>query len=211
MSNNTPAISCYKLIPALTVGNIQEAVEFYTQKLGFAHDFFWGDPPDMAGINLDGASMHLFEGKPEGKSTSVYFIVGSADELYEYHRSNGVEIVAEPQNKPYDMRDYHIRDPYGNYLGFGHWIPSKEPALKIERVNVPVRLEKRLAALLSDLAEHKGMSIDSTLEEMLLHTFETVGEGVASPHTKATLRYIQHLKQKHGIDYDVHASYRFVE
>src|SRR6267142_2258704 len=35
--------------------------------------------------------------------------------------------------------------------------------------------------------------------------------GVGSPHTKRTLRYIQELKKKHGIDYDSHASYRFVE
>ncbi len=31
------------------------------------------------------------------------------------------------------------------------------------------------------------------------------------PHTKGTLAYIQELKKKHGIDYDSHASYRFVE
>jgi len=35
--------------------------------------------------------------------------------------------------------------------------------------------------------------------------------GVASPHTRATHRYIQELRKKHGIDYDCHASYRFVE
>jgi len=34
---------------------------------------------------------------------------------------------------------------------------------------------------------------------------------VASPHTKRDLKYIQKLKAKHGIDYDSHASYRFVE
>ena len=44
-----------------------------------------------------------------------------------------------------------------------------------------------------------------------LHTFEPLGDGVASPHTKSDLRYIQELKHKHGIDYDSHASYRFVE
>jgi hypothetical protein len=37
------------------------------------------------------------------------------------------------------------------------------------------------------------------------------GEGVASPHTAYTHRYIQELRKKHGIDYDCHASYRFVE
>jgi hypothetical protein len=34
-------------------------------------------------------------------------------------------------------------------------------------------------------------------------------EGVG-PHTKTTLRYIQEL-EKHGIDYDSHACYRFIE
>ena len=71
---------------------------------------------------------------------------------------------------------------------------------------MPVRLEKRLAALLRDLAAHKLMSVNSCLEEMLLHT----NEGV-EPHTKSQLRYIQELKKKHGIDYDSHGSYRFVE
>jgi hypothetical protein len=34
---------------------------------------------------------------------------------------------------------------------------------------------------------------------------------VASPHTRSQLQHIQQLKKKHGIDYDSHASYRFVE
>jgi hypothetical protein len=55
------------------------------------------------------------------------------------------------------------------------------------------------------------MSLSSCLEEILLHTNEPLGDGVASPHTKSTLRYIQELKKKHGIDYDSHGSYRFVE
>ena len=50
------------------------------------------------------------------------------------------------------------------------------------------------------------MSVDSCLEEMLLHTNEGVG-----PHTKTTLQFIEELKKKHGIDYDCHASYRVVE
>lgn len=55
------------------------------------------------------------------------------------------------------------------------------------------------------------MSLSSCLEETLLHTFEPLGDGVAMPHTKADIRHIQALKQKHGLDYDCHASYRFVE
>jgi len=85
------------------------------------------------------------------------------------------------------------------------------PPVEMERVDVPLRLEKRVAAPLRDLAAHKRMSLNSCLEETLLHTFVQTGDGVASPHTKRTLRHIQELKTKHGIDYDTHASYRFVE
>jgi hypothetical protein len=53
--------------------------------------------------------------------------------------------------------------------------------------------------------------VDSCLEEILLHTNEPLGDGVASPHTKRELDYIQILKAKRGIDYDSHASYRFIE
>ena len=70
-----------------------------------------------------------------------------------------------------------------------------------------MRLEKRLAALLRDLAEHKRMSPSSCLEEeTLLHTLDGVG-----PHTNGDLQVIQKLKQEHEIDYDSHASYRFRE
>lgn len=50
------------------------------------------------------------------------------------------------------------------------------------------------------------MSVSGCLEEMLLRTNEGVG-----PHTETTIRYIQDLKKTHGIDYDSHGSYRFVE
>jgi hypothetical protein len=56
------------------------------------------------------------------------------------------------------------------------------------------------------------MTLGEMLEETLLHSMELLaGEGVASPHTAYTHRYIQELRKKHGIDYDCHASYRFVE
>lgn len=207
----TPDIDCDRLHPLLLVSNIPEAVDFYTNKLGFAHGFTWGDPPEMAGMNLGSVSVHLYLGEPRGNY--VYFVVGDADDLFEFQRSNGVEVVVPPDDRNYELRDYRVKDPWGNELSFGHYIQHVGPPIKIERVDVPVRLEKRLAALLKDLAEYKGMSIDSCLEETLLHTFEVVGKdvGVASPHTKKTHQFIQELKKKHGIDYDTHASYRFVE
>jgi len=215
-----PQIECDQLNPCVVVSDVVAAVEFYTKKLGFNLAFTWdGDPPTFAGLIFGHVQIFLEQGTPNPKGSSVYFVLGEADashgsgtdELYEFHLANGVEIVHPPMDQPYGIRDYRIRDLHGYQLGFGHRLANAGPPLKIERVDVPVRLEKRLAALLQDLAEHKHMSVNSCLEEILLHTCEPLGDGVASPHTKKTLRYIEELKKKHSIDYDCHASYRFAE
>jgi catechol 2,3-dioxygenase-like lactoylglutathione lyase family enzyme len=207
MSNpEAPQDECEKQHPELRVADLQTAVDFYTKKLGFQLGFTWGEPPNIAGVNLGSVQMFLLAGTPRPEGCAVYFVVGNADELYEYQRANGVQVLVEPGDRLYGLRDYRVRDLDGYELSFGHYIYNVGPGLEIERVDVPVRLERRLAALLRDLAEYKHMSLSSCLEETLLHTLDGVG-----PHTKADLRQIEKLKRQHGIDYDSHASYRFVE
>jgi catechol 2,3-dioxygenase-like lactoylglutathione lyase family enzyme len=201
-----PTVDCEHHHTGLPVPDVLESVEFYTEKLGFQLGFTWGEPPTMAGVNLGKAQIFLERGTPNPGGCSLYFVVGDADELFAFQRSNGVEAVTEPGDRPYGLRDYRIRDRHGYELSFGHYIYSIGEPIPIERVDVDVRLEKRLAALLADLAEHKRMSLSSCIEEILLHTNEGVG-----PHTEATLRHIAKLKERHGIDYDSHASYRFTE
>ncbi len=196
---------------SLRVADLSAAVGFYTTRLGFLHAFSWGEPPIMAGVNVGETQIFLEAGTPAPQGCSLYFVVGNADELYEFHRANGVQVIEAPGDRFWELRDYTVRDLDGYALTFGHRLPSREPPLEIERVNVPVRLERRLAAVLQALAARKRITVSSCLEETLLHTFEPLGDGVASPHTKADLRHIQELKRKHGLDYDCHASYRFVE
>jgi catechol 2,3-dioxygenase-like lactoylglutathione lyase family enzyme len=205
-NSSAPFVECEQTHAGVTVSDIPAAVDFYTARLGFALGFTWGDPPTFAGVNLGKVQMFLQKGTPEPKGCAVYFLVGDADMLYEFHRANGVDIATEIGDRDYGIRDYVVRDLHGYYLTYGHHLFNTGPSIAIERVDVAVRLEKRLAALLQDLAKHKRMSVNSCLEEMLLHTNEGVG-----PHTQTTLRYIQELKKKHGIDYDSHASYRFRE
>lgn len=206
-----PDIDCHQIHPGLAVLDVPAAIDFYVQKLGFWLGFTWGDPPTTAGVNLGHVQVIFDKGEPEPTATYIYFLVDGTDELYEFQRANGVEIVEEPGARAWGIYDYTVRDLNGYYLSFGHHLLNMGPPVVIERVDVPVRLEKRLAALLYDLAKYKHMSPSSCLEEILLHTSEPLGDGVASPHTKGTLRYIQKLKEKHGIDYDCHASYRFKE
>jgi catechol 2,3-dioxygenase-like lactoylglutathione lyase family enzyme len=211
MTMTAPQVEAERVHPTLVVADVLAAVEFYTKKLGFTMGFTWGEPVTMAGVNLGQVQMFLEQGTPNPEGSSVFFVIGNADELYDFQRAKGVDVVEPPDDRPYGLRDYTVRDLYGYRLAFGHYIYNMGPPLEIERVDVPVRLEKRLAALLHDLAAYKRMSLSNCLEEILLHTNEPLGDGVASPHTKSQLRHIQELKKKHGIDYDSHASYRFVE
>jgi catechol 2,3-dioxygenase-like lactoylglutathione lyase family enzyme len=206
-----PQVDCAQHFPTLLVGDVAAAVEFYTPRLGFRPGFTWGDPPTAAGVRLDRVEVHLMQGTTNPDGCSVSFLVGDADELHAFHRASGVEVVEPPQDRAWGLREYTVRDPNGYYLSFAHHLFNMGPPLEIERVDVPVRLERRLAGLLTDLTAHKRMSLSGCLEEILLHTCEPLGDGVASPHTRGQLRHIQALKRKHGIDYDSHASYRFVE
>ncbi len=207
-----PHTECSQAVATLKVADIDTAVDFYVNRLGFIFHFKWGDPPSYAGVGLGDATLHLAKGTPfVTGNAEVNFVIDNADELFAFHQATAVEIVEPIADRFYGIRDYKIRDVDGNYLGFGHYIYNQGPPVKIERVDVPIRLEKRIASLLHDLAKHKHMTVSECLEETLLHTFERVGDTVASPHTMSTLNYIQELKKKHGIDYDTHASYRFVE
>jgi catechol 2,3-dioxygenase-like lactoylglutathione lyase family enzyme len=201
-----PLVECEKMHVTLPVSNLAAAIEFYVTKLGFRLGFLWGEPAWFAGITLGEVEIFLKEDTPAPNAGAVVFMVGDADALYEFHRANGVEVAEEIEDREYGIRDYAVKDLYGYRLVFGHHIYTVGPPIRIERVDVPVRLEKRLAGLLQDLAAHKRMTVGSCLEEILLHT----NEGV-EPHTKSQLKYIEELKKKHGIDYDSHGSYRFVE
>ena len=206
MTPSLPDVDCEQTHTGLPVSDVPAAADFYTKKLGFKLAFTWGDPPSMAGVNLGNVQIFLEQGTPNPAGCSVYFVVSNADDLYQFQKSNGVEVVQEPGDREYGLRDYRVRDLHGYLLGFGQHLYNAGPPIEIERVEVPVRLEKRLAALLHDVAAHKRMTLNSCLEETLLHTLDGVG-----PHTKSQLRYIEKLKRQHGIDYDSHGSYRFVE
>jgi len=207
-ATNAPIVECDQLHAGLAVADLQAAIDFYVTKLGFWKAFTWGEPATFAGVNLGNVQIFLEQGAPTPSATSAaaFFIVGDVDQLYEFHRANGVEIAQAIGDRPWAIRDYTVRDLDGYYVVFGQHLHNAGPPIPIERVDVPVRLEKRLAALLQDLAAHKRMSISSCLEEILLHTNDGVG-----PHTQSQLRYIKELKRKHGIDYDNHGSYRFTE
>src|SRR5262245_40635363 len=101
-----PDVRCEKYHLILAVSDIRAAIDFYTNKLGFWLAFAEGDPPTFAGLNLGSVQMFLERGTPSPQGCSVYFVVGDADALHQFHQSAGVEILETPGDRPYGLRDY---------------------------------------------------------------------------------------------------------
>ena len=84
---------------------------------------------------------------------------------------------------------------------------SKVPKVNVERVQTGLRMERRMLKVLKALAEYRDMTLGALVEEIVLHAFE----GLSTYDTPERLERVATLKRVYGMDYDIHASYRFVE
>lgn len=87
------------------------------------------------------------------------------------------------------------------------------PQTNVERVQLGVRMEKKMVQVLKGLAEFNDETLGQLLEKIVLHSFEPMpgeeGEWSASPHGKRALAAITDLKRVYGMAYDVHATRKF--
>jgi hypothetical protein len=82
----------------------------------------------------------------------------------------------------------------------------EEERIPVERVQIGVRMEKRMVKVLKGLAEYHDLSLGDLLEGIVLHAFENL-----TPFSETTLQRIAQLKEVYGMDYGVSASHRFIE
>jgi uncharacterized glyoxalase superfamily protein PhnB len=51
-------------------------------------------------------------------------VIDDADRLHDFHRAVGVEILQSPEDKPWGLREYTVKDLYGYVITFGHRLPE---------------------------------------------------------------------------------------
>jgi hypothetical protein len=78
--------------------------------------------------------------------------------------------------------------------------------MRIERVQIGARMEKRLVKVLKALAEYHDLSLGDLLEGIVLHAFEN-----KPPFSAQTIERIAQLKQVYGLDYGADESHHFSE
>jgi catechol 2,3-dioxygenase-like lactoylglutathione lyase family enzyme len=110
-----------KLFPVFAVTDLDAALAFYQDKLGFTVAWKWGNPITRAGVALDGVEIQLDcagAGAPPGPSV-VYCHKADVEHYYAQCKGRGVDFVLDLGRRPWGMIDFRVIDPDGNRLGFG--------------------------------------------------------------------------------------------
>ena len=106
------------ITPRLPVSDIDRALAFYCERLGFQIGWQWGSPVTHANVCRDSISLDLLAG-PAGRGPAmVYIQLRSVDAYFAELQGRSVE-ASEPGDRPYGMRDFELIDPDGNRLAFG--------------------------------------------------------------------------------------------
>lgn len=127
----SPEPTFYRVEPVLHVHDIVASTEYYRDKLGFNVDFLYGDPPTHAGVSrgewtANMVSIQLTKIPAEQDiipATNLHIFVDTGlDMLFELYREQGVSIVSEPDDKPWGMREFTVKDINGHVLIFARYI-----------------------------------------------------------------------------------------
>lgn len=105
------------------VSNLEESIDFYTNKLGFEKTFEWGEPMYYAVVKRGGVGIHLTKrsdgGRPSKYHRALYVFVNDIEKVNKDCKDKKVRIVNDLENRDYKMRDFDIEDPDGFIITFG--------------------------------------------------------------------------------------------
>jgi catechol 2,3-dioxygenase-like lactoylglutathione lyase family enzyme len=113
--------------PQLFVKDIAASIAFYTDKLGFAVAFNYGDPPFYAQVFRGGARLNLrhvdaspFDPAVQAREQllSASITLDDAKPLYLEYQAAGVDFAQTLRDEPWGARTFIVRDPDGNLLLF---------------------------------------------------------------------------------------------
>jgi catechol 2,3-dioxygenase-like lactoylglutathione lyase family enzyme len=105
-----------------TVSDMTKSVEYYSNALGFAVTFQYGNPIFYTCLCRDEVALHLLsaqESKRLPGNGAVCVFVHDVDSLHTELTARGAKVVKPPQDYDYGMRDFDVLDPDGNQLTFG--------------------------------------------------------------------------------------------
>ena len=102
--------------PVLHVQDVQAAVRYYRDVLGFVSDF--GDE-SYAVVWRDNSAIHFVKSDRGPSGVHVFQWVRDVDACYKEVVNRGANVTVEPGDRPYGVRDFSIQDPNDISIIFG--------------------------------------------------------------------------------------------
>jgi catechol 2,3-dioxygenase-like lactoylglutathione lyase family enzyme len=103
-----------RVAPTIPVADIQRALAFYCDVLGFTVSLTNGDPVSFAVIRQGGAQLHLAAQPDKAGSSHAHILVDDLDGVYQRLLRACATVRQSPQVQEWGLRDIVIADPDGN-------------------------------------------------------------------------------------------------
>jgi catechol 2,3-dioxygenase-like lactoylglutathione lyase family enzyme len=115
------------LAPVFVVPEVQQALDWYRDKLGFDVENWEPAPATYGYARRDGWTIHVSHGEPARPNHEVvqpdlydvYLFTDDVAALHAEFTASGVDILHEPIERPWRMREIRVQDPFGYILAFG--------------------------------------------------------------------------------------------
>lgn len=126
-----PQVTVSRTIPMIAVPDVDAALAYYRDKLGFAISGQMGEPTNYGIVERDGTTIHLFfshhpsatalslGGNVDDGKGGIYVEVSDVDALARELHERDLARSLVPEDKEYGMRDFWIRDLNGYIVAFG--------------------------------------------------------------------------------------------
>ena len=115
--------------PVLLVKDVVAAANHYRDKMGFAYERFWGEPPTFVILHRDSLRVMLKQAEDpkhvvphwtvSDKLWNIYFWVSDVDALHAEFVERGATIDYGLCDQPYGCREFGTQDLDGYDIGFG--------------------------------------------------------------------------------------------
>ena len=118
-SSGTIMARLARIAPELPSVDLNKAVAYYEQKLGFKVALRL-PRNEYAIVERDGVAIHLFavSGSKTSAAVGIHLFTSDLDQLYIELERSGAAITQRIERKPWGNRDFRVRDEFGNQLKF---------------------------------------------------------------------------------------------
>jgi catechol 2,3-dioxygenase-like lactoylglutathione lyase family enzyme len=112
------------IIPILPARDVRESQEWYRDTLGLGINWIWED--NFGSVGMDNVELFLAQtDDPQPGRASIF--VDDVDAMYASCREHEADICEAIENKPWNVREFSVRDPDGNVFRIGTAVENPTP------------------------------------------------------------------------------------